>query len=60
MNYVHWYDDERLHDQLGNVTPEEYEQAHHASTTGSPSGDAANKPPNSMWHRMVGMIVRLA
>jgi len=43
MNYVHWYGNERLHSQLGNVTPEEYEQAYYASTTGSPSGDAANK-----------------
>ncbi len=59
MNYVHWYDDERLHRQLGSVTPEECEQAYYASTD-SPSGDAANKQPNSMWHRMVGMIVRLA
>ena len=42
MNYVHWYGNERLHSQLGNVTPEEYEQAYYA-TTGSPSGDAANK-----------------
>ena len=43
MNYVHWYDNERLHSQLSNVTPEEYEQAYYASTTGSPPGDAANK-----------------
>jgi putative transposase len=43
MNYVHWYRNERLHSQLSNVTPEECEHAYHASTTGSPSGDAANK-----------------
>jgi putative transposase len=43
MNYVHWYGNERLHSQLGNLTPEEYEQAYYALPTGSPSGDAANK-----------------
>ena len=43
MNYVQRYGNERLHSQLNNATPEEYEQAYYASTTGSPSGDAANK-----------------
>jgi len=43
MNYVHWYRNERLHSQLSNVTPEECEHGYHASTTDSPSGDAANK-----------------
>ena len=42
MHYVHWYGNER-HSQLSNFTPEEYEQAYYASTTGSPSGDAAHK-----------------
>ena len=43
MNYVHWYGNERLHSQLGNVTPEEYEQAYYTLSTGAPSGEAANK-----------------
>lgn len=43
MNYVHWYGTQRLHGELGNLTPEEYEQAYYASPTGSPPGDAANK-----------------
>lgn len=43
MNYIHWYNESRLHSQLQHLTPEEYERAHYAQTTGSPSGDAANK-----------------
>jgi putative transposase len=43
MNYVDWYNNHRLHSLLGNLTPEECEQAHYASPTGPPPGDAANK-----------------
>jgi putative transposase len=43
MEYVDWYNNHRLHSLLDNLTPEEYEQAHYASPTGPPSGDAANK-----------------
>ena len=43
MNYVNWYDNKRLHNQLVNGTPEEYEQANYAATTGSLSRDVANK-----------------
>lgn len=43
MNYVHWYNNQRLHSLLDNVTPEEFEQAYYAHDTGSPTGDAANK-----------------
>ena len=43
MQFVHWYGNERLDSQLNNFTPEECEQAYYAATTGSPSGDAANK-----------------
>jgi putative transposase len=45
MNYVHWYNHERLHGELDYQTPEEYEQAFYAQPTGSPPGDAANKKP---------------
>lgn len=29
MNYVHWYDQDRLHSELGYLSPEEYEQAYY-------------------------------
>jgi putative transposase len=40
MHYVNWYNTTRLHSLLNNVTPEEFEQAHYAQRTGSPTGDA--------------------
>ena len=43
MTYGDWYNNHRLHSLLDLVTPEEFEQAHYAQETGSPSGDAANK-----------------
>jgi putative transposase len=43
MNYVDWYNNQRLHSLLGNITPEEFEQAYYAQPTGSPTGDAANE-----------------
>jgi transposase InsO family protein len=43
MNYVDWYNNNRLHSLLNLVTPEEFEQTYYAPETGSPSGDAANK-----------------
>lgn len=43
MNYVGWYNEDRLHSALRNLTIEKYEQAHYAQPTGSPSGDATNK-----------------
>ena len=43
MNYVHWYNNERLHSELDYLSPEEYEQVFYALPTGSTSGDAANK-----------------
>ena len=43
MNYVHWYNNDRLHSELDYLSPEEYEQIFYALPTGSPTGDAANK-----------------
>jgi putative transposase len=43
LNYVHWYNNDRLHSELDYLTPEEYEQLFYALPTASPSGDAANK-----------------
>lgn len=43
LNYVHWYNEQRLHSELDYTTPEEHEQAYYTRTTGSPPGDAANK-----------------
>jgi transposase InsO family protein len=45
INYVDWYNNQRLHSLLDNTTPDEHEQAYYASSTGPPSGDAANKKP---------------
>jgi putative transposase len=43
MNYVDWYNNQRLHSLLDNATPEEFEQAYYAHQTGSPTGAAANE-----------------
>lgn len=43
MNYVHWYNNDRLHSELAYLSPEEYEQVLYALPTGPPSGDAANR-----------------
>ena len=37
VEYVDWYNNQRLHSLLGNVTPEEFEQAYYARQTGSPN-----------------------
>jgi putative transposase len=42
-DYIHWFNHDRLHGELGYTTPEEYEQAYYASPQGPPPGDAANK-----------------
>ena len=43
MNYVYWYNNDRLHSELGYLSPEECEQTFYALPTGSPTGDSANK-----------------
>ena len=43
MNYVHWYNNHRLHSELDYLSPEEHEKIFYALPTGSPPGDAANK-----------------
>lgn len=43
MNYVDWYNNQRLHSLLDNATPEGFEQAYYAHQTGSPTGAAANE-----------------
>lgn len=42
-NWVHWYNQDRLHSSLGHLTPEEYERAYYAQQPGTPPGDAANQ-----------------
>ena len=44
FDWVTWYNNERLHSYLGNVTPEEYEASYYADLTGPSADDAANKP----------------
>jgi putative transposase len=43
VEYVDWYNNQRLHSLLGNVTPEEFEQAYYAHQPGSPIGAAASQ-----------------
>ena len=43
FEWVHWYNNERLHSALGHQTPEEYEQTYYDLLTGSLPDDAANK-----------------
>ena len=43
VEYVDWYNNQRLHSLLGNVTPEEFEQAYYAHQPGSPTGAAASE-----------------
>jgi transposase InsO family protein len=42
-DYVHWYNHQRLHSLLDNVTPEEFETLYYDQETSSPTGDAVNK-----------------
>ncbi|UUL77913.1 IS3 family transposase [Pseudarthrobacter sp. Fe7] len=43
FEWVHWYNNERLHSALGHQTPEEYEQTYYDLQTGALPDDAANK-----------------
>lgn len=43
LDWVTWYNTERLHSALGNIPPEEYEQTYYAQSHGTSTGDAANK-----------------
>jgi transposase InsO family protein len=43
FEWVHWYNNQRLHSSLGHQTPEEFEQAYYAREIGSLPDDAANK-----------------
>ena len=43
IDWVHWYNNQRLHSALGNIPPEEYERNYYAENHGPSTGDAANK-----------------
>ncbi|WP_458781236.1 IS3 family transposase [Arthrobacter sp. D3-16] len=43
FEWVHWYNNERLHSALDHQTPEEYEQTNYDLQTGPLPDDAANK-----------------
>ncbi|WP_183663605.1 IS3 family transposase [Neomicrococcus aestuarii] len=43
FEWVHWYNNERLHSALDHQTPEEYEQTYYDLQTSSLPDDAANK-----------------
>jgi transposase InsO family protein len=42
IDYVHWYNDARLHSALNYTSPEQHEQTYYAQPPGPPPGDAAN------------------
>ena len=43
LDWVNWYNNDRLHSALGNIPPEEYERTYYAQDHGPSTGDAANK-----------------
>ena len=43
VDWVSWYNNERLRSYLGNVPPEEYEARYDADITGLSADEAANK-----------------
>ena len=43
LDWVQWYNNDRLHSALGNIPPEEYERTYYAQDHGPSTGDAANK-----------------
>lgn len=43
LDWVHWYNNERLHSYLGDIPPAEYEANYYDQTIGTSTGDAANK-----------------
>ena len=43
LNYVHWYNTDRLHSELGYLSPEEYELAFYAQPHHGPSGEPADE-----------------
>lgn len=38
LTWVHWFNEHRLHDYLGDIPPTEYEAAHYAAQQTSPTG----------------------
>jgi len=45
MHYVHWYNNDRLHSELGYLSPEEYEQAYYATLDTGPSAGTPEDQP---------------
>ena len=43
MNYVHWYNTDRLHSELGYLSPEEFESAFYAQPHRQPAGEPADE-----------------
>ena len=42
-DYVHWYNHDRLHGELGHIPPEEYEQAYYAAPPDPPPGESSHR-----------------
>ena len=40
LNYVHWYNTDRLHSELGYLSPEEYQQAFYTRADYKPANQA--------------------
>jgi putative transposase len=45
MDYVHWFNNERLHGEIGMVTPVEFEAAYWQAQRSTPSTDGASQTP---------------
>ncbi len=43
MNYIHWYNTDRLHSELGYLSPEEFEQAFYAQPHREPADQPADQ-----------------
>jgi transposase InsO family protein len=43
MNWVHWYNTERLHSTLAMIPPEEFEQNYYAQIDASSDDEATSK-----------------
>ncbi len=40
LEYVHWFNHDRLHESLGDIPPVEFEAAHHSEPSTTPSGSS--------------------
>jgi len=41
LEYVHWFNHDRLHESLGDIPPAEFEDTHQAHPSTTPAGSSA-------------------